>query len=197
MSKKKKEVLDNLELATPEVETRIAEESGKWLQDKQDKYVKEALNTPAKILRGDLTDVCIFLSILIEKLDVDFFDENDMLSYKDDHDSWKYKDIHIKYEGNDGNKEFLLELLSHYIDALDLTRMRLFLENEHTESKEGNIVFKNWVKEQLKKREDEEKEEDGDLQQKKIKIMSIDSIKKYIDEDIKKEDDEKKERYAI
>jgi len=135
MSKKKKEVLDNLELATPEVEERVVKESIEDLIKSDEKFKKDAFSTPVKYLSADLLDVAVFLSILIEKLDLDFFDENDMLSYKDDHSTWNYKNIQINYTGNERNKQLLLMFLSNFIDSLDFTRVRL-LENEQTEDKD-------------------------------------------------------------
>lgn len=147
MSKKKKEVLNNLELATPKVEERVVKESIEDLIKSDEKFKKDAFNTPVKYLKSDLLDIAVFLNILIEKLDIDFFDENMFLSYKDDHDSWKYKDIQINYTGNERNKQFLLTVLSNFIDSLDFTRVRL-MENELTEDKD---IIKKYEKREMEK----------------------------------------------
>ncbi len=144
MKNKKKKELDNLELATPKVEERVVKESIKSLIEREKKFKKDAFSTPVKYLSGDLLETAVFLSILIEKLDIDFFDENDMLSYKDDHSTWKYKDIQINYTGNERGKQIVLMFLSNFIDSLDFTRVRL-LENERTEDKS---VIKEYEKKQ-------------------------------------------------
>ncbi len=131
---KKIKILDNLELATPEMEEKVCEESIKSLIARDKKFKRDAFSTPVKYLSGDLLNVAVFLSILIEKLDIDFFDENDMLSFKDDHSTWNYNNIQINYTGDDRYKQGLLEQLSLFIDSLDFTRVRL-LENELTEDK--------------------------------------------------------------
>ena len=147
MTKKKKEIIDELELLTPEVEERIVKESWKFLIEREEKFYKDTFSTPAKILRGDLREVSVFISNLIEKLDLGFFDANKILSCEDEDSAWLYKDIQIKYVGDDGVKQVLLNQLLLFIDSLDFTRVRL-LENELTESKK---LFKEWAEKEKKK----------------------------------------------
>jgi len=127
MNEKKKRIeLDNLELATPEVEEKVFEESCKSLLERDEKFKKEAFNTPVKYLSADLLDVSVFLNILIEKLDLDFFNENEMESFKDDHSTWNYKNIQINYTGDERYKQELLTSLLQFIESIDFTRVRLF-----------------------------------------------------------------------
>ncbi len=147
MNEEKKKIIDNLELATPKVEEKAFEESMKSLIKRDEKFKKDAFSTPIKYLSSDLLDTAVFLSILIEKLDLDFFDENEMLSFKDDLSTWKYKDIQIKYTGDERNKQLLLMFLSKFIDSLDFIRVRL-LENERTEDKS---VIKEYEKREYEK----------------------------------------------
>lgn len=155
MTNKKIKILDNLELATSEVEERIVKESIEYLKKSGDKFYKDAFSTPIKYLKSDLLDVAEFLSILIEKLDLDFFDENEMESFKDSNDVWKYKDIQINYIGDEKNKQFLLMFLLRFIESLDFTRIRLF-ENERTEDKD---ILKKYMEKEDKNILNEEKKE--------------------------------------
>lgn len=149
MNEKKKEILDNLELSTPEVEERVVQESIELLIEGDEKFKKRAFSTPVKYLKADLLNIAIFLNVLIEKLDLDFFNENDMESYKDDHSAWNYKDVQIEYIGDERYKQDLLMVLLHFIESLDFTRIRL-LENELTEDKD---VIKKYEKREMEKQE--------------------------------------------
>lgn len=64
MAKKKKEILDDLELSTPKVDERVAKESMEYLIERDEEFKKDAFSTPVKILSGDLLDTSIFISIL-------------------------------------------------------------------------------------------------------------------------------------
>ena len=146
MTNKKIKILDDLELATPEVEKRVVKESIKSLIERDEKFKKEAFSTPIRYLRGDLLNVSIFLNVLIEKLNIDFFNENDMKSYNDSND-WIFKNLQINYNGNEKYEQDLLNRLLLFTNSLDIIRLRLY-ENESTENKS---VIKKYEKKEYEK----------------------------------------------
>ena len=161
MTKKKKEILDKLELSVPEVDERIYKELGQEASDRQAEFYYESSIIPAIALRGPLKDASIFFNILIETLDPDYHFENEFESFKDAEDylggtiCHAFKNIKVEHVGNEEEKEFLLEILSDLITHLDYARIKLYITDERAERKAGDVVLKRWMEYRDKKEQRE------------------------------------------
>ena len=164
MAKKKKEIIDDLELATPEVEEKVFKEITQKESDEQNKFYYESRIIPAGLLRAPLKDASIFFNILIELLDADYHYDNEFESFKEDdfyHGGMicnAFKNIKIEYTGDERDKQLLLEILSDLITHLDYARIKLYITDEQVERKAGDVVFKRWEEYQKKKQQKEDKE---------------------------------------
>lgn len=163
MNEKKKEILNNLELSTPEVDERMFKELGQEESDKLSEFYYESKIIPANLLRTPLEDASVFFNILIETLDPDYHHNNDFESFKENelyHGGMicrAFKNIKVEHIGDERDKQFLLEILSDLITHLDYARIKLYITDERAERNAGDVVFKRWEEYQEKKKQKEEK----------------------------------------
>jgi len=156
---KKKEMVDNLELSTYEVDMRIFKELGQEESKKMAEDYYESKIIPAGLLRGPLEDASIFFNILIETLDPDYHRDNKFPSFKEEeiyHGGMicrALKTIKIEHIGDESDKELLLEILSDLITHLDYARIKLYITDERVERNAGDVVFKKWEDYQEKKQQ--------------------------------------------